>query len=62
MFTGNVNALYARLHHSKWYWQKVAEEQAWEDSVLAEGRQRQERQKSEYAATDPAGVPEVAAD
>ncbi len=37
MFTGNVNALYARLHHSKWYWRKVAEEQAWEDSVLAEG-------------------------
>jgi len=62
MFTGNVNALYARLHHSKWYWRKVAEEQAWEDSVLAEGRQRQERQKPEYTPTERAEVTEVAAD
>jgi formate dehydrogenase subunit gamma len=38
MFTGNVNALYARLHHSKWYWRKVEAEQDWEESVLAEGR------------------------
>jgi len=62
MFTGNVNALYARLHHSKWYWRKVAEEQAWEDSVLAEGRQRLERQKPEYTPTERAEVTEVAAD
>ena len=40
MFTGNVNALYARLHHSKWYWRKVEAEQAWEEAVLAEGWRR----------------------
>ena len=38
MFTGNVNALYARLHHEKWYFRKVAEEEEWEESVLEEGR------------------------
>ncbi len=40
MFTGNVNALYARLHHSKWYWRKVQEEDAWEEAVLEEGRRQ----------------------
>jgi formate dehydrogenase gamma subunit len=38
MFTGNVNALYARRHHSKWYWRKLQAEAAWEEAVLAEGR------------------------
>jgi formate dehydrogenase subunit gamma len=50
MFTGNVNALYARLHHSKWYWRKVAEEQAWEESVRAEGERRR------AAAVEPADI------
>jgi formate dehydrogenase subunit gamma len=42
MFTGKVSALYARLHHSKWYWRYVEEEAEWEDSILEEGRQLRE--------------------
>lgn len=38
MFTGNVNALYARLHHAKWYGRKMREEEDWEEKVIAEGR------------------------
>jgi formate dehydrogenase subunit gamma len=38
MFSGNVSAWYARRHHAKWYWRKVAEEVAWEEKVLEEGR------------------------
>jgi formate dehydrogenase subunit gamma len=48
MFTGKVSALYARLHHSKWYWRYMAEEAEWEDSILEEGRQLSE----ESAAAD----------
>ncbi len=62
MFTGNVNALYARLHHSKWYWRKVAEEQAWEDSVLAEGWQRGAILLAEAAAPETPAPVEAAAD
>jgi len=42
MFTGKVSALYARLHHSKWYWRYMIEEAEWEDSILEEGRQLRE--------------------
>jgi hypothetical protein len=37
-----VSALYARLHHSKWYWRYVTEEAEWEESILEEGRQIQQ--------------------
>lgn len=36
MFTGEVDALYARLHHQKWYAEKVQEELAYETRVLQE--------------------------
>jgi formate dehydrogenase subunit gamma len=36
MFSGKVSAWYARAHHTKWYWEKVEEELAWEDSVEEE--------------------------
>ena len=36
MFTGEVSALYGRLHHSKWYFWKMKEEMEWEDRVIAE--------------------------
>jgi len=36
MFTGEVDALYARLHHSKWYADKVAEEREYEMRVRLE--------------------------
>ncbi len=39
MFTGKVSAWYARRHHAKWYWHKMAEEAAWEERVLAEGKE-----------------------
>jgi formate dehydrogenase subunit gamma len=52
MFTGNVNALYARLHHSKWYWRKVEAEQAWEESVLAESWRPGASPLAETAALD----------
>ncbi len=38
MFTGKVNALYARMHHRKWYDRKMQEEEDWEESVMEEGR------------------------
>jgi len=34
MFSGKVNALYAYLHHRKWYERYVAEEQEWEQEQL----------------------------
>ena len=40
MFTGKVSGWYARRHHAKWYWRVAAEEAAWEEGVLAEGRER----------------------
>ena len=36
MFTGEVDALYARLHHSKWYAEKLAEERDYEMRVRLE--------------------------
>jgi formate dehydrogenase subunit gamma len=48
MFTGKVSALYARLHHPKWYWRYMTGEAEWEDSILEEGRQLSE----ESAAAD----------
>ncbi len=33
MFNGKVSAWYAKNHHAKWYWEKVAEEMDWEDDV-----------------------------
>ncbi len=42
MFTGKVNALYARMHHRKWYDRKMQEEEDWEESVMEEGRKLKE--------------------
>jgi formate dehydrogenase subunit gamma len=36
MFTGEVDALYAKLHHSKWYEEKLAEERDYEMRVRLE--------------------------
>ena len=36
MFTGEVNALYARLHHKKWYDDKMREEREYEMHVRLE--------------------------
>ena len=47
MFTGKVSGWYARRHHAKWYWRVATEEAAWEEGVLAEGR--------EHAAQETAG-------
>lgn len=38
MFTGKVSALYARMHHEKWYWHVMEQEMEWEERVLAEDR------------------------
>ena len=62
MFTGNVNALYARVHHSKWYWRKIDEEQAWEEKVLAEGEPQPGYWPAEDLAPQAAPEPEAAAD
>ncbi len=52
MFTGNVNALYARLHHYKWYQRKLQEEDDWEERVLAEGREARAKEHAAEAAGD----------
>lgn len=36
MITGEVSAWYARAHHEKWYWEKMADELAWEERVAAQ--------------------------
>lgn len=33
MITGEVSAWYARAHHEKWYWEKIAQELDWEDTL-----------------------------
>ena len=52
MFTGKVNALYARLHHYKWYQRKLQEEDDWEERVLAEGRELRTKEHAAEAAGD----------
>lgn len=41
MFTGKVSAWYARMHHEKWYNDKLKEEMEWEDQVEEEVRESQ---------------------
>ena len=47
MFTGEVDALYARLHHSKWYADKLAEEREYEMRVRLEEIEAREKKAAE---------------
>ncbi len=49
MFTGKVSAWYARLHHTKWYWEKVKEELEWEEEVEREVQQAEHTEQVEAA-------------
>ncbi|HZD56442.1 MAG TPA: cytochrome b/b6 domain-containing protein [Anaerolineales bacterium] len=51
MFSGKVSAWYAMAHHTKWYWEKVQEELAWEERV-----------EKQLAEEDHAGQAAAAAD
>ncbi len=33
MFSGKVSAWYAKMHHEKWYWEKIQAELDWEDEI-----------------------------
>jgi formate dehydrogenase subunit gamma len=52
MFSGKVSAWYARAHHSKWYWEKVEEELAWEEEVEQELAEAPQARQSEAAVAD----------
>jgi len=47
MFNGDVDALYARLHHKKWYDEKLAEEREYEMRVRLEEIEAKESEQSE---------------
>lgn len=47
MFDGNVDALYARLHHKKWYDDKLAEEREYEMRVRLEELEAKEEELAE---------------
>jgi len=47
MFHGEVDALYARLHHRKWYDEKVKEERDYEMRVRLEELEAREKEASE---------------
>jgi len=51
MFSGKVSAWYAKMHHAKWYWEKVQEEMDWEDEVN-EKIKAESHANPESAATD----------
>jgi cytochrome b subunit of formate dehydrogenase len=44
MFNGEVDALYARLHHQKWYDEKVKEERDYEMRVRLEEIEAREKE------------------
>jgi hypothetical protein len=44
MFNGEVDALYARLHHKKWYDEKVKEEKDYELRVRLEEIEAKEQE------------------
>lgn len=54
MFTGEVDALYARLHHRKWYDDKVAEEREYEMRVRLEEIEEREHDLAAMAETETA--------
>jgi cytochrome b subunit of formate dehydrogenase len=47
MFDGNVDALCARLHHKKWYDDKMAEEREYEMRVRLEEMEAKEEELAE---------------
>jgi formate dehydrogenase subunit gamma len=47
MFNGNVDALYARLHHKKWYEEKLKEEREYEMKVRLEEIEAHEQPAAE---------------
>lgn len=47
MFTGNVDALYARLHHRKWYDDKLKEEREYEMRVRLEEIEAREQETAQ---------------
>ena len=51
MFNGDVDALYARLHHKKWYEEKLQEERVYEMKVRLEEIEAQEQQTAEAKKT-----------
>jgi len=53
MFNGDVDALYARLHHKKWYEDKLQEEREYEMKVRLEEIEAHEQETEE---TDPSHV------
>jgi formate dehydrogenase subunit gamma len=50
MFSGDVDALYARLHHKKWYDEKVKEERDYEMRVRLEEIESKEQEAAESRA------------
>ena len=47
MFNGDVDALYARLHHKKWYEDKLKEEREYEMKVRLEEIEAHEHETAE---------------
>ncbi|HSD82601.1 MAG TPA: cytochrome b/b6 domain-containing protein, partial [Anaerolineae bacterium] len=47
MFNGEVDALYARLHHQKWYADKITEEREYEMRVRLEEIEAHEKETTE---------------
>ena len=47
MFNGDVDALYARLHHKKWYDEKVKEKREYEMKVRLEEIEAREQETPE---------------
>ncbi len=51
MFNGEVDALYARLHHRKWYEEKLKEEREYEMKVRLEEIEAHEAEVAEHEKT-----------
>ena len=52
MFSGKVSAWYAKMHHEKWYHEKLREEMEWEDKVTEEYKAAETLHQSETAGSD----------
>jgi cytochrome b subunit of formate dehydrogenase len=55
MFNGDVDALYARLHHKKWYEEKLKEEREYEMKVRLEEIEAHEQARADVE-TPPAAA------